>query len=166
MKLNAEFGDLLYRVKGIVMHVGVYLGKNKVAHNSPDGNVQISSFDEYSENQPVKVVKTDFNNISLLEQRLKEMLSAGNSYNFLGFNCEQFATLLITGKSQSPQIKATVIGALTGFILGQAFSNKHSLWLTLAGATAGCIIANSTRQYDMTIDVNSASYGLNLSANV
>lgn len=160
MKIEATLGDLLYRVKGVVEHVGVYLGGNKVAHNSPDGNVQISSIEEYSKNQPVNVVKTDFDNIELLEQRLEEILSADKTYNLLGFNCEQFAHLLITGRSQSPQIRATIIGALTGFITGQAFNKKNSFWFALAGAAFGCILVNNNRRYDAIIDTTQSNHTL------
>lgn len=158
MNLKITFGDLLYRKKGLVEHVGIYLGNNKVVHNSPDGNIQTSSIEEYAQNKNIKVVTTNFDNIALLEQRLNAILSTGNTYNLLAFNCEQFAYQLILGKNQSPQIRATVIGALTGLIAGQYFNQKHSFWFTLAGAAVGCIIANNNRSYDEIVDVSSESH--------
>ena len=56
MKNKLNLGDLLYRSKLFVEHAGIYLGRDRVLHNSPDGNVQICTLDEYSAGKPIKVI--------------------------------------------------------------------------------------------------------------
>ncbi|MBF4333013.1 hypothetical protein EAY29_22585, partial [Vibrio anguillarum] len=56
MKNKLNIGDLLYRSKLLVEHAGIYLGKGKVLHNSPSGNVEICALEEYANGKPVKVV--------------------------------------------------------------------------------------------------------------
>uniref|UniRef100_UPI0018C34F61 NlpC/P60 family protein n=1 Tax=Vibrio anguillarum TaxID=55601 RepID=UPI0018C34F61 len=45
MKNKLNIGDLLYRSKLLVEHAGIYLGKGKVLHNSPSGNVEICALE-------------------------------------------------------------------------------------------------------------------------
>ncbi|MBF4260020.1 NlpC/P60 family protein, partial [Vibrio anguillarum] len=56
MKNKLNIGDLLYRSKLLVEHAGIYLGKGKVLHNSPSGNVEICALEEYANGKLVKVV--------------------------------------------------------------------------------------------------------------
>ncbi len=54
MNSNLSIGDLLYRSKLLVEHAGIYLGKGRVLHNSPDGNVEICTLEEYANGKPTK----------------------------------------------------------------------------------------------------------------
>ncbi|WP_242010367.1 NlpC/P60 family protein [Vibrio mimicus] len=70
MKNKLNIGDLLYRSKLLVEHAGIYLGKGKVLHNSPSGNVEICALEEYANGKPVKVVLSH-----LSEDKKNELLN-------------------------------------------------------------------------------------------
>ncbi|MCL1091500.1 hypothetical protein L2744_18235 [Shewanella profunda] len=47
-------GDRVYRSKGAVMHVGVIVSENLVAHNSPDNNVEVVSIEQFAQGKELK----------------------------------------------------------------------------------------------------------------
>ncbi len=105
MKSKLSIGDLLYRSKLIVEHAGIYLGKGRVLHNSPDGNVETCSLEEYANGQPIKVVLSH-----LSEEKKNELfndavqlIKKAKKYGLLANNCEHLASTLLHGKPSSKQ---------------------------------------------------------------
>ncbi len=152
MHPNVKAGDLLYRRKGFVQHAGVYLGAGKVLHNSPGKNTEITDFNTYSNGKAVKVISIDHGNIQALKTRLHQILSADNLYRLTHRNCEHIANFLIYGRAFSPQIQASLSGALISGLATYKSGSKKWLAFVLAGAAAGCITSNLSRKYDHRIE--------------
>lgn len=151
MRQSLKLGDMLYRSKGIVEHKGVYLGADKVLHNSPDGDVSIVDFEEFAKGEQVKIIQSDEQNVHLLSQRLHEVLSRDERYVFWSNNCEDIANFLVSGRKHSPQIQAAFVGGLMGAVVGLK-AKKENWWaLALAGGIGGLLLCNLTRTYDGVI---------------
>lgn len=154
MKQKLKIGDILYRSKGLVVkHAGAYFDDDLVIHNSPDGDVQISSTDQFSEGKSIQVVASELSVLQAkqFQLRAKEKLGQPKSYNVLSSNCEQLVSEILTGTASSPQVKGAVLGGVTAAILAKSINSKHILWLSLAGIVAGCVAVNAQRNYDYVI---------------
>lgn len=150
MKKILNIGDILYRSKGIVQHVGILIRENQVLHNSPDGNVQISCLSEYSQGKKVKVVSKS---LDLLEQKrlidkAESLLLDAKQYGVITFNCEHLASMIQSGKPTSEQLQAAGLGAAAGLIFSRCNNSGNALAYTLVGGLLGCALANATRRYD------------------
>ena len=153
MKEKIKIGDILYRSKGAVEHAGAYFGSSKVIHNSPDGNVQTCSIEQFSDG---KTIKVKMSKLSLTQeedflQRAKLALTKTNKYNPVIFNCEHLVSEILDGVRSSPQIKGTVIGGTVGTLIAASSNSKHSWFFALAGGLIGCSLVNSQRKYDHVI---------------
>lgn len=153
MKDKFKIGDILYRSKGIVEHAGAYFGNGKVIHNSPEGNVQLSSVAQYSAGKNIKVISSELSTeqTQQFQQRAKEKLNQTKSYNPVTFNCEQLVSQILKGTSSSPQIKGAAIGGIAGTLIAKSTNSKHTLWLAFAGSLLGCAITNTQRKYDYIV---------------
>ncbi len=151
MEIKLNIGDLLYRSKGIVQHVGVFLGGNKVLHNSPDCNTVIVTLEKFSANKPIKVVRRSIKEPELFKQRIDYALTIGKTYNPLCYNCEQLATYVVEGSSQSKQIVGTVVGSAIGLIIDRVFNLKSPFLSSAAGGVVGCALVNKQRKYDSEV---------------
>jgi len=149
-KIDINIGDLLYRSKGFVQHVGIYLGNNTVIHNSPDGDIQEVSFECFAENKDVKVEKVELESISVLTNQLEIMRYSTEKYSVMNNNCEQFARKLIGMRPTSPQVTAVVAGAVLGALVS-VVAEKSPLWSILIGGTLALAIANTNKKYDGVI---------------
>jgi len=153
MKEKMKIGDILYRSKGAVEYAGAYFGNGKVIHNSPDGNVQTCSIEQFSDG---KTIKVKMSKLSLTQegeflQRAKQVLTKSHTYNPFTFNCEHLVSEILNGVRSSPQIKGTVIGGTVGTLIAASTNSKHSWCFVLAGALLGCSLVNSQRKYDHAI---------------
>lgn len=153
MKEKLKTGDILYRSKSIVEHAGAYLGNGTVIHNSPDGDVQICSVEEYSEGKAIKVVSSrlSIEQAQQFQQKAKEKMIQAKGYNLVNFNCEQFVSEILKGTSSSPQIKGAAVGGIAGVIMASSIKSKHTLYFILAGALLGCTLINAQRKYDYVV---------------
>ena len=147
---DLNIGDLLYRSKSLVQHVGVYLGNNTVIHNSPDGDIQEVRFEDFAENKDVKIEKVVLKNISILTNQLEIMRYSTAKYSVTNNNCEQFARKLLGMRPTSPQVTAAVTGAAVGALFSVVAEKKP--WLSiLVGGVAALTIANANKKYDGVI---------------
>lgn len=151
MTYNLKPGDLLYRSKGFVQHTGIYWGNRQVLHNTPANGVAITEYEQYSEGKTVKVVRTDIDDKPLVAERLKAIMASNSEYHLLANNCEHIAHLMITGRKSSPQIQATLIGAIAGVLIGSGTNKSHWLTSLICGGLAGCLLSNLNREYDAVI---------------
>ena len=114
-----EPGDILKRSKAPgVIHVGVYLGNDKVLHNAPATGECVCSVEEFSNGEKLNIEKppyylrlTILNNAALL-------LQSPSDYNLLINNCEHTVSKVVTGVARSEQLAAWGFGLL---ILSGAF---------------------------------------------
>jgi hypothetical protein len=153
MKEKMKIGDILYRSKGAVEHAGAYFGNGKVIHNSPDGNVQTCSIEQFSDGKTIKVKMSKLSSTQEDEflQRAKQVLTKPHTYNPVTFNCEHLVSEVLNGVRSSPQIKGTVIGGTVGTLIAASTNSKHSWCFIFAGALLGCSLVNSQRKYDHAI---------------
>lgn len=152
MNFNIQLGDLLYRTKGIVQHVGVYLGNGQVAHNSPTNGTELVDFEMFSNGEDIKVVHINFDNRHLLVERLEQLMAMDGRYNAIRNNCEHLATYLISGRASSSQLRGIAGGAvLFGLFFGRGRSASETLGLMALGGIAGGLLTNLARKYDRTV---------------
>lgn len=153
MKNKLKIGDRLYRSKWLVEHAGISLGNGRVIHNSPDGDVQICTLDEYSAGKPVKVMLSELNKEKQNEllNQVEQLTSQEKNYNVLSYNCEHLASSVLSCKPKSEQLRGVGLGAAAGVLLACSKKSKNSLLYMLAGGLMGCIAVNAYRQYDFSI---------------
>lgn len=143
-KLNPMIGDRIYRSKGLVMHVGVVVGHDLVAHNSPDNNVEVISMERFSQGKKVELQRSNGVDPAALNAQLQRITKEKRHYCPIKFNCEHFANELLGKKGGSEQVLAALfIGSL-----GLTSKNKL-LGLAAAGAT-GLLLCNAFRKYSTT----------------
>ncbi|PTQ17928.1 lecithin retinol acyltransferase family protein [Vibrio splendidus] len=153
MKNNLSIGDLLYRSKLLVEHAGIYLGKGRVLHNSPDGNVEICALEEYANRKPVKVILSHLSEEkkSVLFNQAELLIKKAKKYGVLDNNCEHLASSLLYGKPSSEQLQGAGVGVVAGLLLASCNQSRNSLLYMLAGGLIGCIAINAARQYDRVL---------------
>ncbi|RXJ70668.1 hypothetical protein CS022_22650 [Veronia nyctiphanis] len=149
MKFSLSVGDILYRSKSIVQHVGVVVGPNQVIHNTPSNGVSITSYDEYAAGKEVKVKSENLSveqQDALIEKAL-EIVNSAKSYNLVAFNCEQLATLITEGRPRSEQVAGAVVGAGAGYLVSKAMESNQTFMAVTVGAALGCLAVNAARTY-------------------
>ncbi|MCW4443729.1 hypothetical protein OHV10_05500 [Vibrio splendidus] len=153
MNKNINIGDTLYRSKLFVQHVGLLVQEDRVLHNSPDGNIQLSSIQEYSNGKTVKVVSNDLDPIEQLKllNKAEQMLLQAKQYGVISFNCEHLVSLMQSGKPSSEQLKGAGVGAVAGLLLANRNQSKSSLTYALVGGIIGCMAVNAARKYDSVL---------------
>lgn len=148
MNTELNLGDLLYRSKGFVEHVGVYAGESNVIHNSPDGDIQLSSLTAFADNKEIKVIAGKTMNNVHLKNRIDATLSDTARYKPFTHNCEQFANALLGHGEGSPQIRGAAFGMAAGIIVGKSSGMANHVLSGCIGAVLGCILVNANRKYD------------------
>jgi len=140
-----KLGDLLYRTKGFaIQHTGVYLGNQRVLHNRPSDGAITTSLADFGERLMIKVKSTHIGCKQEISDRLTKILAAASRYRLLSNNCESMSHFLITGRKHSPQIRATIVGAMAGGLLGRKFSTQGMLLSTKLGGVTECLLENTT----------------------
>jgi len=153
MKQKLKIGDILYRSKNLVEHAGAYLDDNRVIHNTPDGDVEICTVEQFADGKNIKVVTSGLTALQTqqFQERAKSKLDQSNRYNVFSFNCEQLVSEIINGEASSPQVKGAVMGTLAAMLLAKASNSKHPLWFAFAGGLLGCTMVNAKREYDFIV---------------
>lgn len=153
MKNKLNIGDLLYRSKLLVEHAGIYLGKGKVLHNSPSGNVEICALEEYANGKPVKVVLSHLSEDKKNEllNQAEQLIKKARKYGVLNNNCEHLASTVLHDKPSSEQLQGASLGAVAGLLLAHCNQSKNSLLYMLAGGLIGCMAVNAARKYDCVV---------------
>lgn len=84
-------------------------------HNDKAGGVQRGYLKELIANRPWKLVRRFQGDAWQREQSVRYALSLeGTQYDLINFNCEHFASLVQTGKPESPQLRAFALTAIAG----------------------------------------------------
>jgi hypothetical protein len=96
------------RQHGLFNHHGIDLGDGTVAHYLEGREILRSSTDEFSQGQPLSVIKhADASPVRVTLQRAMSRIGEQN-YNLLFNNCEHFATWCKTGRHRSGQIDSVL----------------------------------------------------------
>lgn len=151
MHSRLKKGDLLYRNKGVVSHVGVCVADGRVAHIRPGGAAEIVSLAEYAEGKPVEVKHSNACSPAVFESRLRHILRMETRYSLLDNNCEHLASFLTTGRKASPQLQLAVTLGVAGGLLAGARSPERALLGAGVGAATALILSNLARDGDFTV---------------
>ena len=129
-------GTVLCRNKGLVVHYGNYLGENRVLHTRPDHGCQITSLEEFADNQPIWALNTPI--AAGFEERVQKVLN--RSYSLLSDNCQHIANYVASGKYNSPQVTGTLLGAAAVTLL----SDQGVWWQrALVGGAIGLLLSRA-----------------------
>jgi hypothetical protein len=113
-----NIGDFLIRPKflGFVEHVGVFLGNGLVFHNTPERGEHVSTVQEFSAGQPIRVQPKAADAESIIA-RVRRALENPKEYHLLFHNCEDTANETTEGKAKSPTIAFIIIAILIGLVI-------------------------------------------------
>lgn len=142
---NLMIGDLLVRNKGLVSHVGLVVGAG-IAHIWPGNSVMITDVAQFTDGKPYRVVREQDVKPEEMLGRLERVLKARKPYNVVTNNCEQVTSYLLTGMSESPQLRVTMWSAAMGALLsGESTSRLSGAILGGLGGLALYNLLLSTR---------------------
>ncbi|WP_404790590.1 hypothetical protein [Altericista sp. CCNU0014] len=127
-------GQIVKHGHGLAAHYAVVLAENRTVGWTTESNIEVKLIDGFS----WEVVKVRGNALSLEQikaniRAFKESL-AGNTpprYHLTEFNCEHWATLMVTGRSYSTQSGSVKFGVAE--IVGGA--------MAIGGASAGTVVS-------------------------
>jgi hypothetical protein len=110
MNNSLAIGDLLTRPKlGFIDHVGVYLGFNSVATNTPEKGEHRTTVQEFADGRLVKVQRMNADPVSV-SINAEKVLSRPKNYDPIRRNCEHTAYEIIQGSAKSPTL--VILGIL------------------------------------------------------
>jgi hypothetical protein len=143
MVADLKPGDVLRRWKTGVWHLGVYLGKDRVLHNSPDfkSGERLTSYKTFALGREVYVAHSNPKTRSEVMRRASGILAHPQAYSYVWRNCEHTVYEVLEGKPRSPtvQLMDQVLGAAVLISLaGLVFSFRKEI-----GAGAGRLMGLS-----------------------
>lgn len=95
-------------------HVGVQLPSGHVAHRTPEGNFLVS-FEDFACGRPVRVLRNaDLSQQAAITARVAATCNQPAQYRLSDNNCEHYATWLMDGAPESPQVAGLATLALVG----------------------------------------------------
>ena len=101
--------QLIHRPKeiGIGLHYGALLPDGRAIDFSPKG-IRVCTLEEFKNGHSYTVEKeVTYNNH--VNNRLHQLINGRVQYNFLNFNCENFARFLAEDKNESTQVNGLLI---------------------------------------------------------
>jgi hypothetical protein len=153
MNDNLKPGSLLFRSKGIVEHVGVYLGGGRVIHSVPETGVKVVLIKEFSNGKTIKIQEVESLDVETLSARIETIFSGSTEYCLTSRNCQHIANYLIHGTPISPQLKWIMLGGAFGSIFAAYRGGNPMLYLA-GGALFGCFAYSSSLKYDQLLNVS------------
>ena len=133
-----EPGDLLYRRKSMVMHVGLYLGDNRVLHNSPKKGETEVSYDEFAAGKPVFARASGLAPHTLAAKAAVLLANPGD-YRLFKNNCEHTIGKILDDDAISRQLSEIEAWALIGGAFGKSFGRKTMYVGGFIGALGGLL---------------------------
>jgi len=115
---------------GAVRHYGIYVGRDLytrpcVAHNNKGVGVQVTTYDAFSNGNPVFIEEAAPDNPAARAAIVRRALSLrGKPYNILFFNCEDFANYAYSEIPYSKQIIGACLLGIGAIALGRAMASK------------------------------------------
>lgn len=133
-----SIGDQLFRRKGIVMHVGIYIGNQLILHNTPIKGEHAVDFNSFANGKTVYARSTPIASTQVITSAQK-ILEKPESYQLFKRNCEHTANQVINHLPYSAQLAEIETWALLGGAYGKSFG-KTAMYLGGAvGAVGGLL---------------------------
>lgn len=112
-----EPGDIVKRPKGVFEHQGIYLGNDRVFHNTPGRGEHVSSLQEFSNGHPVSLKLAPKGNRAGLLARAYQAIEHPRGYDPILNNCEHTVNRILEGAPRSRQLAGVGLFALLVAIL-------------------------------------------------
>lgn len=133
-----NIGDLLYRRKGMVMHVGIYLGNALILHNTPKQGEHQVDFATFANGKDVFAKTTGLQPDEVL-RKAKAVLDNPADYKLFKHNCEHTANTLLENNATSHQLSEITAWALVGGAFGKSIGQKSMYIGGFIGALGGLL---------------------------
>lgn len=99
-----EPGDVIKRPKGIFEHQGIYLGNNRVFHNTPERGEHVSSLQEFANGHEVGLKWASNGNRGEILNSAYHAMSNLRKYDPVLNNCEHTVNRILKVTPKSPQL--------------------------------------------------------------
>lgn len=133
-----NIGDILYRRKALVMHVGIYLGDGLILHNTPKKGEHQVDFATFAQGKTVHVKTTGLAPAQVIE-KAQQVLANPASYQLLKHNCEHTANTVLSDTASSDQLNEIWAWTLIGAAFGKSFGRKTMVLGGIFGALGGLL---------------------------
>jgi cell wall-associated NlpC family hydrolase len=125
-------GDVLRRRKTGIWHLGVYLGTDKVLHNSPDfsSGERLTPYGKFAAGREVYVAHSNPETRAEVIRRASGILAHPQAYSYIWRNCEHTVYEIVEGAPRSPTVRLMdqVLGAAVVLCLaGLLFSFRKEI---------------------------------------
>ncbi|NQZ05535.1 MAG: C40 family peptidase [Algicola sp.] len=131
-------GDVLYRRKGPVMHVGIYLGEASILHNTPKFGEHRVDFADFAKGKTVYAQSTDLSPEQILA-KAQQVLDQPEAYRLFKRNCEHTANKVLDDDPDSHQLNEIMAWALIGGAFGKSIGKKSMYIGGFIGAVGGLL---------------------------
>lgn len=135
---DLSIGDILYRRKGIVMHLGIYLGNALILHNTPKKGEHQVDFDTFANGKAVYAQATDMPPSQVID-KAQQILASPADYQLFKRNCEHTANDLLKDNPNSAQLDEIMTWALIGGAFGKSIGQKSMYIGGFIGAVGGLL---------------------------
>jgi len=107
MVADLKPGDVLRRRKTGVWHLGVYLGRGKVLHNTPgiEGGERLTPYKSFAMGRDVYVAHSNPETRAAVMRRASSILAHPQTYSYVWRNCEHTVYEVVEGRPRSPTVK-------------------------------------------------------------
>ena len=112
-----EPGDVVKRPKGVFEHQGIYLGNNRVFHNTPGKGEHVASFEEFADGHEVSLKFAPAGNRGEVLARVYQAIENPRGYDPVLNNCEHTVNRMLEGNPRSRQLAGVGLFALVLAIL-------------------------------------------------
>lgn len=133
-----SIGDQLFRRKGMVMHVGIYIGNQLILHNTPNKGEHSVDFDTFANGKTVYARPTNMLPCQVAA-RAQQLLASPAKYQLFKRNCEHTASAITKDLPQSAQLQEIETWALIGGAFGKSFGKKTMYIGGAIGAIGGLL---------------------------
>ena len=134
-------GDQLFRRKGMVMHVGIYIGNQLILHNTPSTAIDLDTpvdFDTFANGKTVYARPSKMLPYQVVA-KAQALLATPAKYRLFSRNCEHTANAIVKGLPQSAQLEEIEAWALIGGAFGKSFGHKAMYIGGAIGAIGGLL---------------------------
>jgi cell wall-associated NlpC family hydrolase len=131
-------GDVLYRRKGPVMHVGIYLGEASILHSTPKFGEHQVDFADFAKGKTVYAQSTGLSPEQILT-KARQVLAQPQGYRLFKSNCEHTASKVLDGDPNSHQLNEIMAWALIGGAFGKSIGKKSMYIGGFLGALGGLL---------------------------
>lgn len=109
-------GDVLERDKGVIKHVGIYMGGGVVLHASPDHGVAVTSLADFAKGQSVRLNRRTHLSPYILYLRARAAIARQERYDVVTNNCLDLTNEIVTGKRENAVLTVLLFALAIGGI--------------------------------------------------